>query len=259
MKKPAVFLLALFCANFASADYITQNISDGCYDDTIIIDNDSADLFAIFTPNSHTCGVGYFLPANIDECRACGAEHTCTGGTYSFNENISQGITWTTPFKQSAEYGCAKDMLNIDNNDNSVLYAMFTPNEHTCSSGYYLPANIDECTICPANSYCVGGTYSFNETTDQGILSCPAGTFSPTGSTVCYQHILHVGDDNVYLRSTKLTTPSLNIQIGENIFYANMTMTPTYMNKDSSHYLHILYEGEDYYVCDDTTYVAPSE
>ena len=254
MKFLPAFLLFFFISQIALADYITQNTANGCYDDTIYIDNDVANLSAIFTPNSHTCSVGYFLPANIDECRACGVEHTCPGGTYSFNENVSQGITWSIPFKQSSQNSCMIGLLDVDNNNNSVLYAMFTPNEHTCSSGYYLPANIDECTICPANSACIGGTYSFNETTDQGIQSCANGTFSPTGSAVCYPHILHVGNDNVYLRSTKQTTPSLNIQIGNDIFYANMTTVPTYMNKDSSHYLHILYEGDDYYVCDDTTY-----
>ena len=133
------------------------------------------------------------------------------------------------------------------------LRARYTPNSHTCSAGYYLPANVDACTICPTNSICSGGTYSFNETTDQGIQSCASGTFSPTGSAVCYPHIFHVGDDVMYVKSTKQTTPSFNIQIGNERFYINMTTTRTKMNKDSNRYFHAQWGNNDYYICDDTT------
>ena len=123
-----------------------------------------------------------------------------------------------------------------------------------CTAGYYLPANVNECAICPINSVCVGGNYPLSETIDQGIQSCANGTFAPTGSAVCYPHILHVGDSNVYLKSTKQTTPSLNIKIGNDVFYANMTTERTSMNKDSSHYLHVkTADNVHYYVCDDTT------
>ena len=147
--------------------------------------------------------------------------------------------------------------------DKTTLYATYTPNSKVaceeisgidCSSGYYLPANVNECTMCPINNVCSGGTYTFNENTDQGIQSCASGTFAPTGSAVCYPHILHVGDSNVYLKSTKQTTPSLNLRIGGDVFYANMITERTRMSKDSSHYLHIkTADNVHYYVCDDTT------
>ncbi|MDW2994943.1 MAG: hypothetical protein R8N24_02870 [Alphaproteobacteria bacterium] len=47
---------------------------------------------AIFKPNTHTCLPGYYLPANIDECQACKNNNYCIGGTYSFNEKLTQGI-----------------------------------------------------------------------------------------------------------------------------------------------------------------------
>ena len=136
------------------------------------------------------------------------------------------------------------------------MIPVFVPNQYTCSAGYYLPANTDACTECPQNNKCIGGTYSFNETAAQGIEPCPSSaSHAPTGSAVCYPHILHVGENNIYLKSTKTTTPALNIDFdndGIADLFANMTTTPTYMNKDSEHYLKIIANGVLYYVCDDT-------
>ena len=85
--------------------------------------------------------------------------------------------------------------------------------------------------------------------------SCPVNYFVPEGfPTMCFPHRLHVGDNLVYLKSEKLTTPSLNVQIGNDMFYANMTTTPTYMNAATEHYLKMSFDNTVYYVCDDTTY-----
>ena len=212
-----------------------------------IVCNDSfVNYEAVYELQSFTCNNGYFLPANATACTICQSEFSCSGGEFDFNPNKIQGLDFESVAVAQVNNACAS---NFPNN----FYAEYEPNSHTCSSGYYLPANVDECTICPANSYCVGGTYSFNETTDQGIQSCVNG-FSPSGSAVCYPHILHVGDSNVYLHSTKQTTPSLNIKIGNDVFYANMITERTKMNKDSSHYLHVkTADNIHYYVCDDTT------
>ena len=255
INKIIVFCILVCISPNLWGAYITQDTVGGCGYGYINIDNNNhSNMFASFTINKHTCINGEFLPADIDGCRSCPTGFVCAGGTYSFNKNKSQGIYMGRFFTQSLNNSCVKDLIGIDTNNHSIIFAHFTPNTHTCSVGYYLPANIDECVICPANSICIGGTYSFNETTDQGIVPCTSDTYSPTGSTVCYPHILHVGNDNVYLRSNKLTTPSLNIKIGNDVFYANMTTIPTKMNKDSAHYLRVQWDNNDYYVCDDTTH-----
>ncbi len=143
-----------------------------------------------------------------------------------------------------SEFTCAANTARVFN-------AVFELMVYNCDAGYYLPANIDGCTICPQNYACPGGEYTFNENINQGIMSCES-YFSPIGSGVCYPHILHVGDDNLYLKTTKLTTPSLNLKIGDQIFYANMTKSDVSINSETERRLKINYNGNVYSVCDDT-------
>ena len=211
-------------------------------------DISASDYYAIYEKDVFTCSSGQYLPANSLGCVTCPNGFTCNGGTYEFDSNEFQGLDFRTIPTTQLSNVCA-------NNFPSYLLAVYEPNEHTCSAGYYLPANVDECTICPAGSACSGGTYTFNETTDQGIQSC-SGVTVPAGFAICTPHRLHIGNDVVYVRSTKLTTPSLNIDIdndGVADFFVNMTTIRTRMNKDSEHYFHAQWENNDYYICDDTT------
>ena len=50
------------------------------------------------------------------------------------------------------------------------LRARFRANQHTCSAGYYMPANYDGCAPCPSGHTCAGGTFTFNKTKNQGIV-----------------------------------------------------------------------------------------
>ena len=85
--------------------------------------------------------------------------------------------------------------------------------------------------------------------------SCPANYFVPSDHPeMCFPHVLHIGDNTVYLKSTKQTTPSLNVGMGNDVFYANMTTNATPMNSATEQYLKIMYNNTVYYVCDDTTY-----
>ena len=211
--------------------------------------DDATDYFAIYEIDSYTCNPGEYLPANTVGCVSCPNGFVCNGGTYNFNPDYFQGINFdpSNISTNTINNICAANFPN-------ELFAVYEPNQHTCSPGYYLPAGVDSCTICPQNNKCIGGTYLFNETTNQGIESCPDKTFAPGGTSYCYEHILHIGDDVVFLKSTKLTTPSLNVGMDDGIFYANMTTTPTRMNNATERYLKIEYDGVVYYVCDDSTY-----
>ena len=221
MKKYLLFLMLFVAHSVFADDLFTNTIINGC--------GDSLFYNAVFTPIQYNCALGYYLPADATVCVPCPTGNTCEGGTFIYNKYKNQGIQNDVVLIQNAVGSCSNNFQNFS--------AVFVINSYTCTPGYYLPANVDECTACPNGSFCLGGTFTFNETTDQGI----------------YHHVLHVGDDIVYLRSDKLTTPSLHVKIGNDIFYANMTETQTYMNKDSTHYLKIQYDNNLYYVCDDTT------
>ena len=242
-KIIAIFVAIILNANFAYADLITENIPNGCN-----FVNGAPDLFAFFELNTHTCSAGYYLPANTDGCVACLSGHTCDGGTFSFNETIDQGIVVTYPITTTVTNGC-------DNYQH--LFAVFEPNTHTCDAGYYMPANTDGCVICPADSYCAGGTYTFNETAAQGITACAAGLYAPTGMASATQcgHILHIGNDIVYLHSVKKTTPSLHAKVGDTVFYGNMTTADVPMHAGSERKLKVTFNGTIYSIYDDTVTV----
>ena len=93
----------------------------------------------------------------------------------------------------------------------------------SCSPGYYLPTDSTSCTQCPKNSYCPGGTFT-PTTTDSGITQCPDNMYSPLGSDSADDcgRVLHIGEYILYLRTAKLTVPSLNVQIGNTIYYGDM-------------------------------------
>ena len=241
---------------------ITSSTQYTCSDNFLHAnDNNVANLIPVFSQAVYTCSSGQFLPADTTECKSCPSGYTCAGGDMMFNENDVNGIDYRSPITSSTQYTCSKNFLRVNSNNVSNLIPIFEPNQYTCNTGYYLPANAISCVACTANHYCSGGTYTFNETTDNGIEACPSATpYAPAGSAVCFSSILHLDDtqqnDIIYLKSTSTTSPSLNIDIdddGVNDGFANMTTTRTPMSNVSNHYLKITVNGVLYYVCDDTS------
>jgi len=247
MKKLSVIIPGILYASFAFG-YITENVPNRC-------GSAYSRMEAKFQINEYTCASGYFLPANAIACVACPFGYTCSGGTYIFNTTESQGLMKTaTPRIQNENNTCA---ANFPHN----LFAVFELTEITCNPGQYLPADEMACVQCPANSYCTGGTYTLNSNVPQGVVSCASGLFAPTGMWELAQcgHTLHLGDDVIYLRSVKKTSPALNIDMdkdGVADYFANITTTETPMNANTTRKLKLYFNGQTYFVHDDTVNVG---
>ena len=71
---------------------------------------------------------------------------------------------------------------NWDKTQNASLYARWGIK---CAPGYYLKKKTSVCRICPAGKYCDGAeTYSYSETSDQGLTGIVAAGYYSTGGAV---------------------------------------------------------------------------
>ena len=245
MKFIPVFFTMLLPTIVLADDLYTNDIIGGC--------GDAYYYAAEFEPISYTCLSGQFLPAGALSCEQCPQTHTCNGGTYTFDANHTQGLSDGDILITDAIGSCSPAFTQN-------YGAIFEPITYTCLPGYYLPANVDSCTICPADNYCPGGTYTFNETQTQGITPCPsAHPFAPIGmwqNNQCGRK-LHIGDDIIYMHKMPAnpTEHRLFIQIGNDIYSANAVPagnTNIPMSINSTQSLHVSINGIEYLVHDDS-------
>ena len=170
-------------------------------------DTDISKYYTLYEIDAYTCSSGQYLPANIDGCRACPTGFTCNGGTFEFNPDIFQGLNVFSMSGVQMNNVCAANFPD-------KLYLEYEPNSHTCSLGYYLPAGVDVCTPCPTGGNCSGGTFTFNETTNQGVDSCNTGYYKDNGTCVANTITVRWDDGNGGAYTTTctyggaLTTPT---------------------------------------------------
>lgn len=105
---------------------------------------------------------------------------------YAYADYITQNLTG----------GCDSTSLQAISNT-TYLEPVFTINIYTCSSGQFLPANVDGCRSCPSGYTCSGGTFEFNETVAQGIT--PKDTISANASNACSSNVLKTVGTASYL------------------------------------------------------------
>ena len=210
------------------AFFMFLSVSSSVFADDMIECFDGLQVMAQFSPKSIVCNTNQFLPANSQslQCVDCPHGYICNqeSQTYYFSETKSSGIDYSK-ITNSASNVCAKNMP-------IQFYAKFKIAERNCSPGYYLGADDIECTLCPTNSYCPGGTYTFNETTPQGIIECPSNhPFAPAGMWLESQcgRKLHVGNDVLYMHQnpSNPTTHRLFVQYGNITYSANAVLRDT--------------------------------
>ena len=123
-----------------------------------------------------------------------------------------------------------------------------------------MPANTDGCVKCPENSYCAGGTYTFNETMTQGITACPDGMFAPVGMWAESQcgRKLYVGGEYLYLHQSPAEPAEhrLYARIETRVYYANATpiseKPDLKMSANAQRALHVKIGNVEYLIHDDS-------
>lgn len=121
-------------------------------------------------PDSVTCKVGEYLPANTYACAACLANSACKSGTFK-PSNANQGIE-----SCGNGYSVSADKASCVKNK---------PTSVKCQGGQYLPAGKETCAQCTSGFYCPGGDLPYSETSDSGIGTCPTGQIPTSDQTKC--------------------------------------------------------------------------
>ncbi|MBP5364133.1 MAG: leucine-rich repeat protein [Alphaproteobacteria bacterium] len=106
-----------------------------------------------------------------------------------------------------------------------------------CGVGRYGPGGTTACSSCPTGLTTVGYGSGADEAGDCG-------------------RILHVSNGVLYLRSVKKTTPSLNVRIGNDVFYGNMSTEQMNMSGscEDNPELKVNNGGTIYWIHDDSSH-----
>ena len=148
---------------------------------------------------------------------ACTGTSVCATNTYS-------------SAKASACTACATAQGYTNSGNTAAAHAELASCKTTCSEGQYVATAGAGCVNVGTGYYGAGGTVSQNGTL--GRNQCPVGL-----TTIGYGagadeagdcgRVMHMGENKLYLRSTKKTTPSLNVKVGDTTYYGNMTSGTT--------------------------------
>lgn len=160
-----------------------------------------------------------------------------------------QNYTFAGWCTDSALTDCAMSQtIPIYTTTPQTFYAAWVPDSGTmCGGGYYRnngscvpvgagywsPDNSDTRTQCPTGLTTVGHGFGADEANDCG-------------------YELHIGTNTIYLRQNRQTTRTLNVQIGNTIYYANMSTANIKMSDNVDQYLKINVGGTVYSVYDDS-------
>jgi len=129
-----------------------------------------------------------------------------------------------------------------------------------CNGGYYLKtANDTTCTAVGAGKWAAASTVA--QGSAGSVNSCATGL-----TTVGYGpgadeagdcgRVFHVGENVLYLRSDKKTTPAFNVKIGDTIYYGNASTTETNMSNGTSKKMRVKkIDGTLYWIHDDSVEV----
>ena len=115
------------------------------------------------------CPAGTYSSAGSTSCSSCAA------GTYSGSGAASCTTCPSNTYSEAGAGSCSSCPAGMTGGTNCST---------TCAAGTYLKAGEGSCSSCPAGKYCVGGTFNYNASSDQGITgNCNTNTYSTGGAS----------------------------------------------------------------------------
>ena len=202
--------------------------------------NATSGVFTITAPQQNTtyyavwqaCPAGQYKPSTATARTSCS---TCPQGTYRGTTGATSCLpittgyycsNYTVSFPEQNTYAGCKAISPCTNFSYCVDGVRYTPDAgyyatgcSTTSRGYYCKGQAQ----CGTSYYCTGGEQ----------YACPTGLVTAgyglgaDEETDCGR-VLHIGDQEVILRSGVATSPSLRVLIDGETFYGKLDSTGTY-------------------------------
>lgn len=172
------------------------------------------------------CPVGQYENGG---CQPCPANFYCPGD----NEKYECPTGTTSPGGTSictCQVNKYWELVNCPTTGfTTVIEHYMISADSACPSGYSPVGQATDCPTVIPESSC---------TAISRCLDCASGLFSPAGSDEAADcgHILHFGNNQVYLRSARKTSPSFYVSVGGTEFYGNLKCfgtPPTFTGGDA--------------------------
>ncbi len=162
-----------------------------------------------------TCEAGTVVASSNANCT------TPSGSWYSGKHTVVAGSTSSSAQKQSCVNGYATPNTTTQSNHDDKTDCTIT-----CGPGEYVAAANGLCENVGAGYYFAGGKVSQGSTNTRGQCTAPLTTigygYGANEADDCGR-ILHAGDNTIYLRSEKRSSPSLRVKVGDQIFYGALS------------------------------------
>ncbi len=169
------------------------------------------------------CVAGGYCPGKTRV--ACNSSNSATVHTTTFGLEVCAANTYSNVGAAQCT-ACLTANGYQNTGDEFANHAYESSCKTTCTVGQCVATARAACANVGTTGWAIGGIVSQGNTLACNV--CPSGT-STCGYGACADevtdcgHVLRVGENQLYLRSDRKTDRTLNVKIGNNIYYANMS------------------------------------
>lgn len=169
------------------------------------------------------CVAGGYCPGKTRV--ACNSSNSATVHTVTFGLEVCADNTYSNVGATQCT-ACLTANGYQNTGDEFADHAYESSCKTTCTVGQCVATARAACANVGTTGWATGGIVSQGNTLACNV--CPSGT-STCGYGACADevtdcgHVLRVGENQLYLRSDRKTDRTLNVKIGDNIYYANMS------------------------------------